>query len=315
MPMEHRALGKSGLEVSRLALGSWKTFGRLPRHAGVEVMAEAKRAGINFLDDARYDDDSGLEPIPSGYSEVVFGELVRAVGWERPEVVVANKLWWEFWPSEQPEEELGKSLERMGFEYLDLVYSAPLPPGLAIEDALERMTSLLEQGKARAWGVLNWSASHLEEAVLTARRHGLREPCAAQLPYSFVRRSPVEDPGMVEALKLGGVRIVSSATMAGGALTGKYLSPQAAGRLAGRMDQAENSALLRASSKLVEAAAKIGVSAAALALAFALTNDQVVSVLFGATSAGQVRENATAVDVAGRLKLEGFSWPDLRSEA
>ena len=65
-------------------------------------MRAAMEAGINFLDDARYNDETGHAPIPTGYSEVVFGELFRAAGWRRDETVVSNKLWWEFWPDQSP---------------------------------------------------------------------------------------------------------------------------------------------------------------------------------------------------------------------
>ena len=83
--MDSRPLGESGLTVSRLSLGSWRTFERISRDAGLEVMRAAREAGITFLDDARYDDETGTAPIPTGYSEVVFGELFRAAGWPRDE--------------------------------------------------------------------------------------------------------------------------------------------------------------------------------------------------------------------------------------
>ena len=92
----------------------------MPREAGVAVMVAARAAGIDFRDDARYDDETGTAPIPTGYSEVVFGELFRAAGWRRDEVVVANKLWWEFWPRQSAAEELEGSLGRMGLDHLDL---------------------------------------------------------------------------------------------------------------------------------------------------------------------------------------------------
>ncbi len=95
-------LGASDLRVSRLALGSWRTFEHISRERGTAVMRAARHAGVTFLDDARYNDETGTAPMPSGYSEVVFGELFRAAGWVRDEVVVSNKLWWEFWPAETP---------------------------------------------------------------------------------------------------------------------------------------------------------------------------------------------------------------------
>ena len=95
-----RPLGSSGIPVSVMSLGSWRTFERISREQGEAVMRAARDEGINFLDDARYNDETGDAPIPSGYSEVVFGELFRASGWVRDEVIVANKLWWEFWPEQ-----------------------------------------------------------------------------------------------------------------------------------------------------------------------------------------------------------------------
>ena len=121
MPMS--ALGRSDLRVSRLALGSWRTYERISRDQGVRVMRAAREAGINFLDDARYNDETGHAPLPTGYSEVVFGELFRASGWRRDEVVVSNKLWWEFWPDQSPAQELAGSLARMGLDHVDLIYS------------------------------------------------------------------------------------------------------------------------------------------------------------------------------------------------
>ncbi len=98
--MELRRLGHSDLVVSRLSLGSWRTFERISPEAGAAVLRAARDAGITFLDDARYNDESGSAPLATGWSEVVFGELFRSVGWPRDEVVVANKLWWESCPSE-----------------------------------------------------------------------------------------------------------------------------------------------------------------------------------------------------------------------
>ena len=110
-----RPLGASGIEVSALSLGSWRTFERLPADTGVAVMRAAREEGINFFDDARYDDETGTAPIRTGYSEVVFGELFRGAGIRRDGAVVANKLWWEFWPGQSAAAELDASLQRMGF--------------------------------------------------------------------------------------------------------------------------------------------------------------------------------------------------------
>src|SRR5215475_850805 len=214
-------LGASGIPVSRLALGSWRTFERISRERGVAVMRAARDAGITFLDDARYNDETGRAPIPSGYSEVVFGELFRAAGWHRADTIVSNKLWWEFWPRQSPREELTGSLSRMGLDYLDLLYSEVPPPGVPLADAVGMITELVGSGLARSWGTLNWTPAHMEEAWTLAAAAGVSGPVATQPPYSLITRQFVEDPAMTRVVAARGIAIVASYTLAGGVLTGK----------------------------------------------------------------------------------------------
>src|SRR5664279_5093935 len=110
---ERRRLGESRIEVSPIALGSWRTFERMERADAERLLAYALAHGIDFLDDARYDDETGSAPLASGYSEVLFGELFRAVGADAMTVSVSNKLWWEFWPRQTAVAELESSLQRM----------------------------------------------------------------------------------------------------------------------------------------------------------------------------------------------------------
>src|SRR5207244_3751865 len=154
--MEHRPLGASGIDVSVLSLGSWRTYERIPREQGLEVMRAARELGIDFLDDARYDDETGNAPLATGYSEVVFGELFRAAGWQRDEVVVANKLWFEFWPEQSVQEELDKSLGRMGLDHVDLIYATWPPDYLGVDEIVDGVRGLLASGRARACGVVSW---------------------------------------------------------------------------------------------------------------------------------------------------------------
>ena len=190
------ALGRSGLRVSRLALGSWRTYERISRDQGIRVMQAAREAGVNFLDDARYNDETGHAPMPTGYSEIVFGELFRAAGWRRDEVIVSNKLWWEFWPDQSPAQELAASLGRMGLDHIDLIYSEVPPDGVGLEDAIDMITGLIQAGTARAWGTLNWTPDQMERAWQIADRAGVPGPVATQPPYSLVRREFVDDPAM-----------------------------------------------------------------------------------------------------------------------
>lgn len=299
--MEQRPLGASGIEVSALSLGSWRTFERIPRETGIAVMAAAREAGIDFLDDARYDDETGEAPLRTGYSEVVFGELFRAAGWERGEVAVANKLWWEFWPTQTAAVELDGSLERMGLDYLDLVYSERPPEGLSVAEVVVAVSELIASGKVRAWGLLNWRHELVAAAIRFAAVERLPAPCAAQLPYSLAYPDFVEDVAMSAALDAAGARVVASAVLASGALTGKYAAGGQTGRLFESLEDHRRQDALRIGERLRVFADELGATAAQLAIAFTLANPRVASVLFGATTPEQVVDNVGALELLKRL--------------
>ena len=302
--------------MSALALGSWRTFERIPEQTGIAVLRAAREQGINFFDDARYDDETGRAPIATGYSEVLFGRLFRGAGVPRDEAVVSNKLWWEFWPQQSAAAELDASLGRMGFDYVDLIYANPAPPGLDVADLVTAVGGLVASGKARAWGIVNWTAGDTRLAVKAAASLGIAPPCAAQLPYSLVHRSRAEDPAMTGTLSAPGVGgIIASFSLAGGVLTGKYGSGTsapgtAAGRAAGTLAEPRYAAAAAAAGDLEHLAGRLGTTAAALALAFPLTNPAVTSVLFGATSPEQLRDNCAAAALPARLTPEDLA--DLR---
>jgi L-glyceraldehyde 3-phosphate reductase len=292
--LPRRPLGTSGFEVSVLALGSWRTYEHIPREQALAVMAAAQEAGITFLDDARYDDRTGRAPIPTGYSEVLFGDLFRAAGWKRERVIVSNKLWWEFWPEQSAAEELDGSLARMGCDYLDLVYSWLPPEGLDVADVVRQIGALIATGKVRAWGVGNWPAEEVARAVRVARDEGLPEPCAEQVPYSLLYREWVE--GIDAATS-----VVASAALVAGVLSGKYSAAGGHGRMEGELDLPRYRKALVAAEQLRELAQRLDTAPATLAIAFCLANPRVASVLFGATSAEQVAENSRAVELLARL--------------
>jgi aryl-alcohol dehydrogenase-like predicted oxidoreductase len=295
-------LGRSGIEVSALSLGSWRTYERVPRAQARAVLAAARDAGITFLDDARYNDESGRAPLASGYSEVLFGELFRETGWARDEVVIANKLWWEFWPKQRAQEELEGSLERTGLDYLDLEYALPPPPGLEIDDLVGELAGLIESGKLRAWGVANWTPAQVTAAARAAERQGVPPPCAVQLRYSLVNRSAVEGPDMLAALEAAGASVVASASLEFGALSGRYASAvHGEGRIAHEVHDASYAAARSAAIELQVLGARLGAAPATLAYAFALSHEAVASVLFGATRPEQVAENVEAAELVARL--------------
>ena len=291
----------SPLSVSRLSLGSWRTFERIPREAGLAVMRKAREVGIDFLDDARYNDETGHAPLKTGYSEVIFGELLRASGWPRDEVTLANKLWWEFWPEQTAAQELDASLARMKLDHLDLVYAERPPPGLGVEQVVDEVTALVAAGKLRAWGVLNWPSDLITEAARIAAARSVAGPCAAQLPYNIVIREVVEDPAMEQALDFASAGVVASYTLYGGALSGKYSDPAAGGRLTDHIDDPDYSAPLAVGRRLAALAGDLDVRPATLAIAFTLRNPRVATALFGATTPRQIDENVVALDFVKRL--------------
>jgi L-glyceraldehyde 3-phosphate reductase len=300
-PLPHRPLGASGLEVSAFALGSWRTYERIPREAGVAVLREARASGIDFLEVARYNDESGTAPIPTGYSEVVFGEVFAASGWPRDDVTIATKLWWEFWPQQTAAQELEASLERTGLERFDFVYSDPPPPELPMPEVVGAVAGLVTGGRVRAWGIVNWPAQRVAEAGRVAREFGVAPPCAAQLPYSLISRDWVEGSEMTAALRLCDAKVVASYVLAGGILSGKYAAPGASGRMAGSVDAPQWEAAVGAAKQLGALATELGTTPAVLAMAFALANPEVATILFGATSPEQIRENVAAAAVAEAL--------------
>jgi aryl-alcohol dehydrogenase-like predicted oxidoreductase len=299
--LDTRPLGSARIDVSVMSLGSWRTFERLPAETRVAIMRAARDEGINFFDDARYNDETGTAPIPTGYSEVVFGELFRGAGVPRDQAVVTNKLWWEFWPEQSAAAELDASLQRMGFDYVDVIYANPPPEGMPVAELVAATVALVGSGKARAWGMVNWHAEQAARAVRAAADLGVAQPCAIQLPYSLVRRDWVEDPAMAQVLADSGAALIASFSLAGGVLSGKYTGGTAAGRAAATLDEPRVAPAVAAARDLASLAARLDTTPAALALAFPFTHPALGSVLFGATSPEQIRANCAAASLLGRL--------------
>lgn len=293
------------IEITRLSLGSWRSFDRIPTDQGAAVLREAFDRGIRCFDTARYDDETGRAPIPSGYSEVAFGEAFRAAGLPRAEVVVSTKLWWEFWPDQTPRAELEASLGRIGFDAFDLIYSDPPPAGLPLEEVVGSVGELLAEGTAEAWGVVNWPAERIAEAAALAAARGLPPMRLVQLAYNLVRRSPVEDAEMIAAVRSAGAGIVASAVLAGGVFSGKYALLGERRRLA--EDDLASPRVAPAVAlvpQLVALADELDTTPAALAIAFTLAGPQVETVLLGATRPEQISANAQALGVADALTAD-----------
>jgi aryl-alcohol dehydrogenase-like predicted oxidoreductase len=291
--LPQRPLGATGPAVSVMSLGSWRTFERISADEGLAVMRAAREAGVTLLDDARYDDETGTAPIPTGWSEVVFGELFRATGWERDAVTVCNKLWWEHWPDEDATTELDGSLGRMGLDHVDVIYAIAAPTAPPTDAVVEQVAGLIGSGRARAWGTGMWSGRRLAEALDICDATGAPYPIAAQMSCSLTDHRQSDGPEVRAALDRGRIGLVAASALAGGTLTGKYSSGST-----GRAADATSPAAARGKevgARLVALAAEWEVPPAHLAFAYALDHPNLATVLFGATSADQVRANVAAV--------------------
>ncbi len=294
--LPHRPLGESGIDVSIMSLGSWRTYERLSRDEGGAVMRAAREAGIDFLDDARYDDETGTAPIPTGWSEVVFGELFRASGWRRDDVTIANKLWWEHWPDEDATTELDGSLGRMGLDHVDLIYAIVPPPTLPVATVVEQVAGLIASGRARAWGTGMWPGEALAAALDVCDATGAPRPVAAQMGCSLAEHRQASDPTIRAALDSGPIGLVAAHVLAGGTLSGKYLDDPGRPGRAGRDDTPVARRGREIAARLAVLGAAWGVATAHLALAYALGHPNLASIVFGATDPEQVRANIGAVD-------------------
>ena len=217
--------------------------------------------------------------------------------------MIANKLWFEFFPRESIEAEIDGSLSRLQMDFLDIEYCEKPPASLAMVDLVRELDRLIASGKLRAWGVLNWSADAIQDAVDVARQHGWRLPSAAQLAYSVLTRAPVEDARMMAVCEEAGIGIVAWYTLCGGLLSGKYQSADGStgGRLSRALGDPRLAPLLPKIDPFLQIAREVGCTPSQLALAYCLENRQVCSVLFGSRSVSQVQENVGALAVARRL--------------
>jgi voltage-dependent potassium channel beta subunit len=296
--VKYRNLGRSGLVVSEISLGSWLTFGSsVDRKATRDMVHRAFDLGINLFDTA--------DVYANGASEEALGYALRGV--PRPNLVIASKC---FFPmSESPNdrglsrkhivESVEGSLRRLGTDYLDLLQCHRADPRTPIEETVCAFEDLVRQGKILYWGVSEWSADAISEACRVAdQRHAYR-PISNQPQYSILRRR-VEAEVLPTCEREGLGQIVFS-PLAQGALTGKYRAGAVPADSRGADPQRnvfmsaflEEEALSRIEA-LRPLAADVGLSMAQLALAWCLRQPSVSSVIVGVTRPEQLTDNLEA---------------------
>ena len=317
--MNYRRLGTAGLKVSELSLGSWVTFGdQISDDVAEALMVKAYDEGINFFDNA--------EAYASGRSELVMGKILRKLGWSRDSWLVSSKVYFGSAPHPQRPNQNGLSrkhvfeachaaLKRLQVDYLDLFFCHRPDPETPIEETARAMSDLITQGKVLYWGTSVWSPDEIVEAFAVARQLNLVPPTMEQPFYNLLQRDKVEAEYSRLYDRFGlGTTIWSP--LASGLLTGKYnhglpkdarLGFSHYGWLRDWILKPERLEKVRSFGKL---AAELGISQAALAIAWCLKNPHVSTVILGASKVAQLDENLKASAAAEKLTPEVLSKID-----
>ena len=306
--MEYRRLGKAGVQVSALSLGSWVTFGQqISDEVAAELMVTAYDNGVNFFDNA--------EAYASGRSETVMGNILRKTGWAHDTFLVSSKV---FWGGALPTQ-MGlsrkhvidachKALQRLQVDYLDLYFCHRPDPNTPIEETVRAMSDLIHQGKVLYWGTSEWSAQEITQAHAIARECHLVPPTMEQPMYHLFGRHRFEKEYARLYTEYGmGTTIWSP--LASGLLTGKHKTGPAEGTRATLKDynwlrdQITREAKEKAAKidQLGQIAKDLGLSMAVFAIAWCLKNPNVSTVILGASKVGQLTENLQAIEAQPKL--------------
>ena len=308
--MQYNRLGRSGLKVSELSLGSWVTFGtQVDAGSAAESMAVAFDAGVNFFDNA--------EAYAGGESERIMGEAFRRLEWDRENFIVSSKFFWGIKPGVNNKNTLNRkyliaavdaSLDRFGLDYLDLIFCHRADPETPIEETVFTMHEIVASHKALYWGTSEWSADEIRAAYEIAERHHLHKPVMEQPQYNMFWRDKVENE-YKRLYEDCGIGLTVWSPLASGLLSGKYVSGIPDGSraslpgyewLRASLTDVEKNKKVKELQKVAES---LDATLSQLAIAWCTKNPNVSTVITGASSPLQVKENMKAADVATRLDL------------
>jgi len=309
--MRYRRLGRAGLQLSELSLGSWLTFGKqITDDTAETLMKMAYDNGVNFFDNA--------EIYARGESERVMGRILRKMEWPRDTWTVSSKVF--FGTGGKLPTQLGlhrkhvveachDALKRLQVDYLDLYFCHRPDPNTPIAETVWSMHQLIMQGKVMYWGTSEWSADQIREAHAVADRHHLIGPTMEQPQYNLFHRAKVEQEfsSLYDTVGLG---TTIWSPLASGILSGKHtLEGDASSRL--RMEGLDwlrerelNEVRLKKVNELKAIAAELGLSLPVFAIAWCLKNPYVSTVMLGASKVAQLEENLKAVDAQELLTTD-----------
>jgi|HubBroStandDraft_1064217.scaffolds.fasta_scaffold01724_10 voltage-dependent potassium channel beta subunit len=299
--MRYRNLGRWGVKVSAVGLGSWLTYGgSVEEDAARACIQRAYERGVTFFDTA--------DVYARGRAEEIVGRAIREL--PRDQLVLATKV---FFPiGDGPNDrglsrkhiraQLDGSLRRIGVEYVDLYQCHRYDAATPLEETVQMMDDLVRAGKILYWGTSEWNADQIIGAVNLARAHGWAEPVSNQPQYSALWRRV--EPRVFPVCRQYGLGNVVWSPLAMGILTGKYTDAtrppagtRAAGSAAGMMEDYFTQGVLDAVQRLKPLAEGAHCTLAQLALAWCLRTPVVSSVIVGATRPEQVDDNVAAADL------------------
>lgn len=300
--MQYKRCGKSGLKLSRIALGLWQNFGGVnPLENSREMLWYAFDHGITYFDLA-----NNYGP-PYGSAEETFGEIMKDdFRPYRDEMVISSKAGYDMWPGPYGNfgskkyliASLDQSLQRMGLDYVDIFYHHRPDPDTPMEETMEALAQMVRQGKALYVGISNYNPEQTKQACDILRGMGIHL-LVHQPVYSMFNRW-VED-GLYDVLREEGIGSVAFSPLAQGLLTNKYFHgiPQdsrAGGKSIYLNADAVTKEKVEKAKQLDEIAKRRGQSLAQMALSWVLRKEETTSVIIGASRVSQIEDNLKCLE-------------------
>lgn len=309
--MEYKNLGKSGLKVSRLSLGSWLTFGKqIGDNIAENLMDIAYDKGVNFFDNA--------EIYARGESERVMGAILKKRDWSRDSYIVSSKAFFGAGGKLPTQTGLNRkhlteachaALKRLQLDYLDLYFCHRPDKETPIEETVWTMHNLIQQGKILYWGTSEWSAQEIMEAHMFAKQNSLIGPTMEQPQYNMLHRDKVEVE-YSQIYKGVGLGTTIWSPLASGILSGKYNDgmPEETRLSMDGLEWLKDANLVEQKlgkvRSLTNLAHEIGMSMPKMAIAWCLKNENVSTVILGASKTHQLEETLTTIDELDKLNDE-----------